>query len=566
MRLELKDESLNVKLENNRDFMINLPRIKLLEFSKYNPKDKVWIIPNLFFTEFLQNFKSTDISNFEEFNVNFQLLKERERSEWEDMMKIISTSLPPLPLNFPLRQYQVEAVNFLIRKKRALLNLDLGTGKTISALVASWLLKEKDDDKTLIVTPSSLKYQWEAEIKKWFSNNPKTVVIDGSKTKRKEQYLDNAIFTITSYELLRGSDFDIIKNIPWRTVICDEATKFKNRKSLIFKTLIMLGAPNKFALTGSPVENNIGEIWSIFNWVTPSILGYWKDFKMKYLITKMINWGNKWWEEVLGTKNLDDLKSRIKPHTFRKTKKEVLPELPDIVETCYFCMMTPEQLKAYKDAVDFFEYKIQQGDWGVALQQLTCLRQIALDPRLVNIEAMGSKIGEVKDILDDIGFGNTGENIIVFSFFLKSLELLKNDLEGKGYKVIMVSGADDSKAKQDKIDFFNSNKNIVLLSSETLQYGVNLQKNCHILINLELPWNPIKYMNRVGRVNRLGQSSNVVVINLITKNSVEEYVYKILKTKEKLIDKLIGLDSNRKEILADKDFVNFLLKGDTNTS
>ena len=546
-----------IKLLDDRFFAVSfnydpllIQKIKLCG-GVWNPVNRYWCLPLSAYPSFKSVFGRHDV-----LEARYYELKSKEeqeiREKWDKVKNgILPDKFKTLSLKIQPLAYQKTGISFLYHFKKALLNFDLGLGKTFISIVAS-LLECGEDDKVLIVCPSSLKYSWANEIEKF--TDEKYVIVEGDRAKRKNLYHANVKFIITSYELVRlGYDIDIIRKLKWKVLILDEATRFKNFKTKTNKNLRKIKSLNIYGLTGCAVENRITDLYGIMKVINSKILGLWKDFKNNYLIIRLQTYdGTNYFEEIVGYKNLEKLKEDFKRFLYKLEKREVLKELPPRQDLIYKIEMSESQSRLHSAISN----KIDEGYNPLAV--ISELRQVVNFPEQIGYDVESAKFNELVKILEDID-----DKVIIFTFYVKSMKILERKLGEifKQRKIFIVSGELSDKEKQDVINKFKeSEKGSILISTDCLAYGQNLQF-CNIIINYDLQWNPIVMENRIGRIDRLGQRNPVFVIYLITKNSVEERIWKILSEKKELIDKLMELNKAIKVEYVDKKFLAWLLKG-----
>lgn len=548
IHVDVEEDQIIVGFQYDADI---ISAIKSLPNRKWDPVRKVWTIPLLDYPK-LAGVLGIEVQKvFEKYQEAIEERKEIDSKREELLQRDVNFDLKG---GDKLKKYQEESVNFLLLSKNCILNLDIGLGKTIVAIVAGLLIKKQQPRfRDLIVCPASLKYHWASEIEKYTDET--YTIVEGDFEDRKIQYLNSNTFTIVNYELVRmEKDLTILKNIPWNVITADEITRIKNMKTRSNKALRQLIAGYRWGLTGSPIENKLTDLYSIMRWINPSVFGNYWGFRERFMIFQKRVMGYKSWQELVGYKNLDEIKERMKNSLIRKQKREVLSELPPRVERLYYVNMTAQQWGVYNAIKD--EMLQMLGKDINPLAKLTYLRECVNSPETIGMKGKSGKIEELKGILDEIG----DQKVIVFSQFVKACNVIMKEIKGR--KIIFVSGADGSEGKFKKVEQFKeSPEGTILLSTDCMSYGQNLQF-CNILVNFDLPFNPIKLENRIGRIDRLGQENKVLVINLIAKNTVEERVWEILQKKKDLIQKLIGLDYNPNAELKNKSFIKFLLEGD----
>lgn len=432
-----------------------------------------------------------------------------------------------------LRNYQVIGYNWL--KEISTLGLggiladEMGLGKTIQ--VISFLLGEKGK-KVLIVTPTSLIYNWKNEFIK-FAPTLNIAVVHGNK-KERAKYLERADkydILLTTYGTLK-SDYEFYRGKEFEYCIIDEAQNIKNPKSQSSKYVKSIKATCKVALTGTPIENNLVELWSIFDFIMPGYLLTEEKFKEKF-----INNGND---------NFRELNELIKPFILRRLKKDVALELPDKIEKKYYVEMPLEQKQVYKSYIREVKKKIREGghDRITVFSYLTKLRQICLDPALLIDDYLGrsGKITVVKDIIKEAI--SEDRKIIVFSQFTSVLKKFGEDLDKENIKYLYLDGSTKAKDRVNLVAEFNdkSSISVFLISLKAGGTGLNLT-SAELVIHFDPWWNPAIEDQATDRAHRIGQRNIVEVIKLISKDTIEEKIIGMQEDKRELINKVISGDN-----------------------
>ncbi len=449
--------------------------------------------------------------------------------------KTFKLSLSEKQIN-KLRPYQIDAVKWLsVLYKNHLCGIladDMGLGKTLEILTFTINLPEKP---ILIVTPKSLIFNWENEVNMWLDNQ-KIFTIDGTKEDRlsiiKNIEKNKKIIYVTSYDSLRN-DINYYKNINFELLILDEAQYIKNAHALKTRAVKEINSNSRFVLTGTPIENSLIDLWSIFDFLMPNYLLTYDEFKQEY--ESSIIYEN---DKLIKKK----LIKKISPFILRRTKKEVLKELPPKTETIYSIDMNDEQRKLYDAYYENAKNIILGADTNRINQLaiLTRLRQICVDPSMFieNFNSISEKITvAVSIILNAI---ENNHKVLVFSSFTKSLDHLKNLLEEKNIPSFYIHGGVSAEKRIEIADSFNNEDNIkiTLISLKAGGTGLNLI-GADIVIHLDPWWNVAAENQASDRAHRIGQKNSVTVIKLICKNSIEEKVIKLQQLKNNLASSII---------------------------
>ena len=465
-----------------------------------------------------------------------------------------------------LRDYQITGVKWLYNLDKigfgGILADEMGLGKTIQIIYyIKQMLEENSSFKFLIVVPTSLAYNWEHEFDE-FAPEIKKVICVGNKDKRIKilNNLDNINVLITTYGILR-EDEDLYHNITFHGIIIDEAQNIKNNMAGITKVVKSMQGDVKFALTGTPLENSILELWSIFDFVMPGYLTSLTKFQSKYRIKDFDEDS-----ELL----LKGLSHQINPFILRRKKKDVIKELPDKLINDIYIDLSTEQKKLY--AVELERVKEEMAkiiaSEGISkarfliLQVLMKLRQICIDPNIIyeNYDGGSNKIDTLINIVGE--YIANGHKILIFSSFKKALDEVSVRLKKEKIKYHMIDGSVSSKNRINMVDDFNSSENVkvFLITLKAGGTGLNLA-TADVVIHLDLWWNPQAENQATDRAHRIGQKNTVEVIHLISKGTIEEKILELQNKKRMLSDKLIDGEIRDKNVLSElteEDIKNLL--------
>jgi superfamily II DNA or RNA helicase len=450
-----------------------------------------------------------------------------------------------------LYPYQEEGAMHLAFGRRAMLADDMGLGKTVQAIAAAALLKElRGIERVLVVTPASLKHQWAREIQR-FTSLPATVVGGGLKARR-EAYRANSFFTILNYELVLR-DLAELDQLRPNLVILDEAQRIKNWRSKTAQAVKRLKSRYAFVLTGTPLENRLDELYSICQFLDPRILGPLWHFNDRFYDLEQRGDGSY---KVVGYKNFGELRATIQPYSLRRTRDEVLKDLPERIDNNFFVEMTDPQWHAYEEFRDIVarlaatakRRPLTPKEHDQLLRGLLKMRIIcdalALHDKEIpakDREKTAPKLRELEHILTD-EIANNGHKAIVFSQWSGMLALTKPVLQRVGLDYVTLTGDVPSANRGALVErFFEDPDCRVFLSTDAGGVGLNLQA-ASLVVNLDLPWNPAVLEQRIGRAHRHGQLNPVHVVNLIAQSTIEERMLDTLAAKRNVFAGVFGTE------------------------
>ena len=481
-----------------------------------------------------------------------------ERAFERSMLREIEKNFKPdySLIKAELFPYQKEGVEFALFKKVAIIADEMGLGKTIQAITTAVFKKQIFGfNKTLIVCPATLKSQWKKEIEKF--TDEQALVVTGTPAERKEQYKSEWYsFFIVNYEtILRDSH--VINEAGIDFLILDEAQRVKNYETLTSSSVKRLQAKHTLIITGTPIENRLIDVFSIVSVLDPYFFGPLWEFSYQYCLfdaekTNKIN----------GYYNLQALNKQLSEILIRREKRAVLDQLPNVQQFDIPIELSTEQAEYHasyaKGIASIIRKKfITAYDMQKMLLLLSKMRMVCDSTYLVDEETNRSpKLLELEHILiEQLDVKNNNRKIIIFSEWVKIHKLIGQMLRKNKIGFVELSGKIPVKSRGDLIKKFeNSPECKIFLSTEAGGSGLNLQM-ADTLINFELPWNPAKKNQRIGRIDRLGQrSSSLTIYNFITQNSIEQQIAVGLLVKQSLFDGV--LDSGSKT-----DYVDFSSKG-----
>ncbi len=446
--------------------------------------------------------------------------------------------------------YQEEGIRFGLYKRAVLIGDEMGLGKTMQAIGLGVLKKEIFGfTKVLVVTLASLKDQWQREIERF--TDEKAEVIAGSAAQRKRQYSeDDSLFKITNYEAVLR-DVTIIARFKPDLIILDEAQRIKNFETKTAEAVKSLPRQHALVLTGTPLENKLEDIYSISQFLDPELLSpLWKFAADHFLLSRHKK------GKILGYRNLEKLHNKLRPLVIRRRKEEVLDDLPEQLVNDYYLDLHETQAEIHagysRSLLPLINKKfLTPMDLRKIQVLLLKMRQVCDSTYLIDRETnISPKLDELATILGELVIENN-RKVVIFSEWTTMTFLIGKHLSKVGIPFVELSGRVPVKKRQVLIDEFSTNPECkVFLSTDAGGTGLNLQA-ADCVINFELPWNPAKLNQRIGRVNRIGQKSKCVnVINLITKSSIEMRIMAGIQLKGELFSGVF--DGGVDEVMFDR--------------
>lgn len=466
--------------------------------------------------------------------------------------KEFKRKLVPKALNAELRPYQKEGFKWINEITDlgfgGVLADDMGLGKTLQ--IIAFLLSQKKS-KSIVVVPTSVIYNWMDEFEK-FAPSIKIGLVHGSKSKRdkvlrdfkrglgikieeeklKEKSYEKYDVLLTTYGTLKN-DEKAYENLSFDYCIIDEAQNIKNPAAQATLSVKNIKSRCNIALTGTPIENNLMELWSIFDFVMPGYLFNKERFRERF---------------ILDESNLSELKSLITPFILRRLKEDVLSELPEKLEKKYLVEMKGKQkqlysfyVKAIKNELNANKVYEKSGKNKINLfAYLTKLREICLDPSIVVPDYKGesSKLTVVKEIVKDAG--ESGKKILLFSQFTSVLKKIEEDFKKEDISYLYLDGGTSAKERVERVKKFNEDSNIkvFLISLKAGGVGLNLT-SASVVIHFDPWWNPAVEEQATDRAHRFGQENKVEVIKLVAKDTIEEKIVLMQEDKRELIQSLM---------------------------
>lgn len=601
----LSNIHLNVSVTDNKDWFdirgnvelngFKIPFLKLRKHIIRNireyelPDGQIIILPSEWFVKYKELFLFANENNdgLQLNKIHFRLLNNNItglKSEYADRIKELfnnnyqQNSEVPTGLKAKLRPYQITGFNWMNQLKSndfgGCLADDMGLGKTLQTLTLLLdnskevislpefdnkpkeqlnLFDSPSDAKTtknqptsIIVMPASLIYNWYNEIKKF---TPSLKVFRHVGNNRTKNIADFTSFDIilTTYGVIRN-DVALLKNFPFHYLILDESQVIKNPNSKIYKSVIQLNSTYKLVLTGTPIENSLTDLWSQINFVNRGLLGNYNFFKKEF-VTPI--------EKLKDEHKSERLQSLIHPFILRRKKEQVATDLPPITEQIRLCEMSDEQRRIYEEEksavrnsiLDNMENQGVQKSSMMVLQALTRLRQLANHPKLVDHDEESGKFEEVTRMLQNIV--SEGHKVLIFSTFVKHLELYKTYLEDNKLKYSILTGQTQNR-QQVIEEFQNDTKNqVFLISLKAGGVGLNLTAADYVFL-LDPWWNPAAENQAINRAHRIGQDKKVFVYRFISTNSIEEKIVRLQEKKSELADLFINTNNPFKALSPDR--------------
>ncbi|MBQ1786684.1 MAG: DEAD/DEAH box helicase [Turicibacter sp.] len=394
------------------------------------------------------------------------------------------------------------------------------------------------DSSSLIVAPSSLVYNWESEIHK-FAPHLKTSIIHGDPTTRKQLIARSCDYNIiiTSYDLIRR-DIEHYQEQQFRYCVLDEAHYIKNHTTLSAKAVKKIKSEIRFALTGTPIENSLSDLWSIFDFILPGYFGTYSQFKKKYEVPVM---------KQQNLNLLSRIHQQVAPFILRRLKKDVLKELPEKIETNMYCEMDKTQRDLYHAMVyemkeEMYEEIQEQGIERSRIKILALLmrlRQICCDPSLYleNYKGESAKLKLCLELVDECIA--SGHKVLIFSQFTSMLDILSRELKDKQIEHLMLTGSTKSSERLKLTEQFNSDETpVFLISLKAGGTGLNLT-GADVVIHYDPWWNMSAQNQATDRAHRLGQEKTVQVFKLFVKDTIEEKIEYLQQRKRDLTEAIV---------------------------
>jgi hypothetical protein len=477
-------------------------------------------------------------------------LQERKNLRREYELKVQSGEWPAQETTVPLFPYQREGMLHLAFTERALLADEMGLGKTIQAIAACALLHRLGQARrVLVVTPASLKTEWEEQIRRFTPLDYR--IVFGSKQRRLKAYSpapDTPFFTIVNYEQMLADALDVNSRLAPDVVVLDEAQRIKNWSTKTAQAIKRLRSRYAFVLTGTPIENRIDEIHSLMDFLNPGVLGPLFRFNREFY--ELDERGRP-----VGYRNLDVLHQRIKPFLLRRRKAEVETELPERTDRNHFVPLSELQRQNYapheqqvlrlvntalrRPLTRQEQEKLQR---ELAMMRMICDTNYILDPE----DRTCPKLGELEKVLEECRENDA--KVIIFSEWERMLELVRELCRRRAIGYAWHTGSVPQQRRRAEINVFKQDPATrVFLSTDSGATGLNLQ-NASVVINCDLPWNPARLEQRIARAWRKQQTRPVTVVNLISEDTIEHRMLETLALKQAVAASVLDRPGEVKEI------------------
>ena len=481
----------------------------------------------------------------------------REKATREKLVKKYDDGKLDELLKVKLYPYQKEGIRFATKAGKAIIADEMGLGKTIQAIGTAELLRREGlIGSVLILCPTSLKYQWRSEIKKF--TNAEVYVIEGNHLKRKEAYNRPEPYKIISYNSA-ANDIKILGGLQTDMLIMDEVQRLKNWNTQISRAARKIESDYSVILSGTPLENKLDELYSIVEFVDNFRLAPYYLFKENHILTDETG-------KVLGYKNLNEIGKKLSDILIRRRKKDVKLQMPKRMDKNLFVPMTDEQMGMHSEWQ--FQVSILVKRWRdrhflsdkdrkrllllLSQMRMICDSSYILDQKT----RFDTKVEECVNIVSDI-ISEEGEKVVVFSQWERMTRLIAKELEAKEIGFEYLHGGVPSEKRKNLVDNFqNEPSSRVFLSTDAGSTGLNLQAAATI-INIDLPWNPAVLEQRIGRIYRLGQQNNIQVINLVAPHSIEESMVGKLRFKTSMFEGVLD-DGEDSVFISDDKFTKMM--------
>ena len=486
----------------------------------------------------------------------------KERASLTRFAKIQDLERDPKSLDNIIKatlfSYQRKGVLFAAKAGRSLIADEMGLGKTIQAIAAAELLKnEIGITRTIIICPTSLKYQWKSEIEKFSEST--VLVLEGNPLKREKIYNTyDSFYLIMTYNIV-ARDWEKLNALDADMVILDEAQRIKNWETQIARAVKKLTMPYCTVLTGTPLENKLEELYSIVQFIDPYILSPLFGLLDRHQVKNEKG-------KVVGYQELNAINKKLKPLMIRRIKRNVLKQMPERQDKVLFVPMTAMQSKIHKEYADQVAQLVHKWQrYGFLNEKdrrnlmifMNMMRMSCDSTYIIDLQTRhDTKVDELMDILEE-RLEDPREKVVIFSQWQRMTHLVELELEEKGVGFVHLNGSVPSKKRGALMERFKDDIDCrIFLSTDAGGVGLNLQ-SASMVINLDIPWNPAILEQRIGRVHRLGQKSKVQVINLVSLGTIEHRMLDLLAFKMGLAEGILD-DGEDSIFMGDSKFKKFM--------
>lgn len=448
-------------------------------------------------------------------------------------------------LNATLLPYQLDGIAFAATAGRAILADDMGLGKTIQGIgVAELLAKWAGIRRVLIVCPASLKNQWRTEVGRFCGRSVQVVL--GTGPERIQQYQSDTFFTVCNYEqVLR--DLDPIESVDWDLIILDEGQRIKNWESKTSNMIRSLRSPYRLVLSGTPLENNLGELFTVARFVDENRLGSAFKFFNRHRVVDDRG-------KTVGYHNLDKLRETIAPILLRRTRGEVSKQLPDRIDEIIRVTPTEEQQEIHDGQMQIVAQVVGKKFLTemdlLRLRRALAMARMSCDSTfLVNQQEpeYSTKLERLHELLDGL-IADPDRKIVLFSEWKRMLDRVQRRLDLIGCDYVRLDGSVPQKKRPAIVSEFQDKPQCrVILMTNAGSTGLNLQ-SANVVINCDLPWNPAVLEQRIARAHRMGQKNPVHIYNMVSAGTIEEGLLDTLASKQELADASLNIDSEIGEV------------------
>lgn len=486
------------------------------------------------------------------------ILEMREADKRSSIAEGLSDAALDSLLTVKLFPYQKEGVRFAVEKGRALIADEMGLGKTIQAIATAEVFRANSlVEEVMVVCPTSLKYQWKREIERFTGAD--VLVVEGNALKRKQLYQQPSAYKVISYNSM-SNDVKYLGKIETDMVIMDEVQRLKNWKTQIAISARRIDARYAVALSGTPLENKLEELYSVMELVDQFCLGPYYKFRQECIVTNESG-------KVLGYKNLNIIGEIARERLIRRRKCDVQLQLPERQDKNLLVPMTQQQMDIHEECsaqVARLIHKwnthhfLSESDRHKLLLNLNMMRMVCDSTYILDQKTRYDvKIDEAMNIVSEILQG-TDSKVVIFSQWERMTRLLAKELDQRGVDYEYLHGGVPSAKRGEMTRRFQADDDCrVFISTDAGSTGLNLQ-SASVIINLDLPWNPAVLEQRIGRIYRFGQRRNIQVINLVAAGTIEERMIGKLRFKQNMFEGVLDNGDDTIFVTDDKfkDIVN----------